>query len=146
MKAGTRRSSLSFGMFLLAASCGSFAMPAVQTNDQGVEYVAGGIGQDESQQMNAAAAKWPLALEFAQRSGTGSGAQYLADIDVHIRDSRGHEVLATTADGPFLLARLAPGRYTVQATVQGDSLTQHVNIRKGHPARVTFIWPQGGAA
>jgi hypothetical protein len=106
--------------------------------------VAGGIGQDEAQQMNAAATKWPLTLAFAERSGRG--AEYLADIDVHVRNAHGDEVLATTSDGPFLLARLAPGRYTVQATVHGDTLTRHVNIQEGRPARVTFIWPQGTAA
>lgn len=140
MKRTIRHSSVLLGLVLTGAWGISPAMPDVQTNDRGVEYVAGGIGLDESQEMSAAAAKWPLTLEFAARSGRG--AEYLADVDVHILDAQGREVLATTADGPYLLARLSPGHYKVEATAEGDKLTQRVTVQKGRAARVAFIWPR----
>jgi hypothetical protein len=48
-----------------------------------------------------------------------------------------------TAEGPFMVARLEPGRYEVEATLAGRTLKQAVEIRPGSPARSLFLWPAG---
>ena len=106
----------------------------------GVTWMSGGIGLDESQAMQQAARDWPLTIEFARHDGARS--DYLADVEVLVRDSRGHEVLGTRAQGPFLMARLAPGRYTVEAARGDQVLRRDVQIRAGQPARVLMLWPR----
>jgi hypothetical protein len=125
---------------LIATGASSLAMPAPQSSG-GVQYVTGGIGVEESSEMQAAAPQWPLSLEFAVQ--TADRAQWLADVDVRVTDRRGHEVLHALADGPLLLARLAPGDYTVHASAGGTSFDRRVHIAPGRHARAVFVWPAG---
>ena len=129
---------------LAAVLCGAAlfssaqGLPAVQRSGS-VEYVSGGIGKDESTAMQAAAAQWPLALEFAV---TGAErAQFASDVQVAVRDSAGRVVLDAVSDGPFLLARIAPGAYSVEATLQGRVQRRQVTLRQGASAKVMFSWP-----
>ena len=130
---------------LTAAFCGatfaSFAqeLPPVQRSGS-VEYVTGGIGRDESTALEAAAAQWPLALEFSVTGG--ARAAFAADVQVAVRDRSGRAVLEAVAGGPFLLARVEPGSYSVEATLQGRSQRRQVTVRRGASARVMFSWPE----
>ena len=129
------------GLAALASTGGSvLAMPAPQRSG-GVQYVSGGIGADESHDMQAAASQWPLALEFAVRSG--NLAQWLANVDVRIADRHGREVLHTLSDGPLLFAQLAPGDYTIRADADGRAIERHVHIGPGGHAKLTLVWPAG---
>jgi hypothetical protein len=49
--------------------------------------------------------------------------------------------------GPFLLARLAPGAYKIDASLGGRTLHREVQVQANHPASVLFLWPPspGGA-
>lgn len=125
-----------------ASTSASSSAPALpREHRQGeVVWMSGGIGLDESQAMQQAARDWPLTIEFARRDGARS--DYLADVEVLVRDARGHEVLGTRAQGPFLMAKLAPGRYTVEAARGDQVLRRDVQIRAGQPARVLMLWPQ----
>jgi hypothetical protein len=116
------------------------ALPAVQHMD-GIEVLSGGIGHDEALAMQREAGHWPLALEFAVKDQRH--ADFAADVAVRIRDAKGHEVLHTTASGPFLLARLPAGLYKIDAGMQGRSLHREVHVQAGQPARALFLWPQG---
>ncbi|GEM_PF-2386882 len=43
-----------------------------------------------------------------------------------------------------MLAKLAPGRYNVEATLAGKTLHEPVVVVKhGQPAQVAFVWPAG---
>ena len=53
----------------------------VQTQN-GIDYVAGGIGKEESEAMKVAAHDYDLMLTFA----TDDGGKYLADIGLQIED------------------------------------------------------------
>ena len=112
----------------------------MQRSDSGnIEYVTGGVGQGEAQAMKSATSQWPLALQFAVTTGAGK-AQYAADIDVAIHDAGGKSLLQAVSNGPFLLARLEPGTYTVQATRQGTMKQQKVTVRQGRTSRAMFTW------
>ena len=50
--------------------------------------------------------RFNLKLVFATQGGS-----YLADVNVRIDDTRGNKLLDTVSDGPWLLVRMAPGRY-----------------------------------
>ena len=42
--------------------------------------------------------------------------------------------------GPFVLARLPSGKYTVTATDEGRTKTRNVVIAANKPERLTFEW------
>jgi hypothetical protein len=126
-------------LILGGAATTAFALPDVKVAGN-VEYMTGGIGLDESTEMQAAARRWPLALEFAVKAG--DQAEWMANVDVTVVDHRGDTVLQATSEGPLLLARLAPGNYTVRASAAGKVLQRKVHIAPGESARAVFVWPQ----
>ncbi len=108
----------------------------------GIEYMSGGISSDEAELMQTVAPRWPATFEFAIKDGTRS--DFAADVAVTVRDAAGREVLShVVAEGPFMVARLDPGHYEVQATLAGQTLTQQVEIHAGSPTRTLFLWPAG---
>jgi len=110
-------------------------MPA--TEQQGdVSFVSGGVGRDESTALRQARSQWPLSLLF-----TGPGSSYVADVHVQITNPSGASVLDTRSHGPHMLVRLAPGRYTINATYGSTTRTQHVNVGGNGSARATFSFP-----
>jgi hypothetical protein len=116
--------------------------PAIHITDTGVAYASGGIGSDESAMMRSASRDWPATFEFAVRDGKRN--DFVADVLVSVRDAAGKPVLDNVlAKGPFMLTRLDPGRYQVQATLGGRTLTQRIEVQKGSPARTVFVWPAG---
>jgi hypothetical protein len=115
-------------------------LPPVQRSGA-VEYLSGGIGVDESTAIQNASKQWPLTLEFAIQNK--QRAEFAADVAVKVHDAKGRAVLDTTAGGPFLLAKLVPGAYTVDATLGGKTLHAKVNVKAGQPAKAVLVWPAG---
>ena len=125
---------------LVAAGASAWALPQVKTTGD-VQYMTGGIGEDESTAMLEQSHHWPLTLEFARKAG--KGAEWMANVGVTVTDHRGDPVLQATSDGPLLLARLAPGNYTVRASAGGQVIERHVHVTPGHPGKAVLVWPQG---
>lgn len=115
-------------------------LPAVQTSGA-VQYLSGGIGLDESTAIKSASASWPLTLEFSVAAP--ERALFASGVKVEIRDGKGALLLETTATGPYLLAKLAPGAYRIQATLDGKALQRQVQIKARQPQRVALVWPAG---
>jgi hypothetical protein len=135
--------ALSLGGLGGAPAWADGALPAVE-RIHGIEVLSGGVGRDEARALQGEARHWPLALEFAVKEPkVTNGAEFAADVAVHIRDAHGRGVLDTTADGPFLLARLAPGTYRVDASLDGHALHRDVRVEAGHTSQVLLLWPQG---
>ena len=106
-----------------------------------IEYIVGGIGHDESEAIEHASAQWPLSVEFAEKDGAHS--DFVADVHVVVRDAKGKAVLKTDSAGPFLLARLAPGHYTVHASLGGKLLEQAIDVKSTPSHRALMLWPAG---
>lgn len=127
------------GVAVLAGGSAAWAAVLPPVRAQGaVKYLSGGIGIDESRAISREAGRWPMTLEFAARDKARH--EYVADVKVRVRDARGHTVLDTMSDGPFLLARLGPGRYRVNATYEGRTLTHRIDVKAGMPVRQVFVW------
>ena len=107
------------------------AMPAMQSQGA-VRYACGGIGSDESSAMRAAMKQHPLSLLFAQ-----PGGEYLADVDVAIKQADGSTVLAMRAAGPVCLVDLPAGKYRVEAT-SGGARKSHMVTVGATPATADF--------
>lgn len=112
-------------------------MPEVRSAGP-VNYVSGGVGEAEIAAMKQAAMKYPLELVFVQNAVPRD--QYLAGVGVRIENSRGQVVLETVADGPFLLAQLPAGRYTVSARLEDIVKRRDLALSSGQHRRVVFEW------
>jgi len=112
-------------------------LPAEKIAGQ-VHYVTGGVGQEEAEAFRQAQRDYSLALEFGNQ--TKPRAQFTADVNVLIRDARGNTVLDAVSDGPFLLARLPAGRYTIRATQNGRTLDRVATVAGGKSTHVAFLW------
>ena len=130
------RRLLGFGIVATMTVASSFAAAESVVEGRTAQdrrYIAGGIGLEESGQMKAAAGDFPLAITVTAKSGA-----YLADSQIRIEDAQGKVVLETKVEAPYLLVDLAPGRYKVDATLQGQRQTRSVDIAATATARIAF--------
>jgi hypothetical protein len=141
MNSLTRAGLVAVALMLAQTANVAFAatpnLPPVQHQGE-VTYLSGGIGSDQSTAIKDQMYKYPLILEFAQKSHDGN--EYLADIPVHITDMNGATLLNATSHGPFMLASLPNGRYKVTATHDGKTQQRVVNITSSAPHRDLFLW------
>lgn len=127
------------GALLGALSAQAATNPPIRMAN-GIEYMSGGIGSDEAQLMETVAPRWPATLEFATQNH--KSAEFAADVRVTVRNASGKAVLDNVqAGGPFLVARLDPGRYEVEATLGGQLLKQELTVRSGTGTKAMFLWP-----
>ncbi len=92
--------------------------------DRGIAWVSGGIGLSERELLAARFGRdYNLRLEFALPTGS-----YVAQINVQISRVNGEEVLAVADVGPWLLTKLPPGNYSVQASAQGQQFQSSVTV------------------
>ncbi len=112
-------------------------LPPEQTQGT-VTYVSGGIGQEETQAFESAQRQYPLSLEFALQHAPRP--IFTADVHVTITDKQGKSLLDTRSNGPFLLAKLPAGNYTVTAEQHGKTLTKTVHVATHKPAHLMFLW------
>ena len=116
--------------------------PEVKT-ENGVAYLCGGVGLDESENMKRQARNYDLMLTFAARDGS-----YLADANVDIADARGRSVLTTTCGAPILLVNLPKsGSYRIRSEISGHAQTRSVSVstKKGSAKSVVMVWPSSVA-
>jgi hypothetical protein len=126
---------------LPAMAMTAMSMPAEQYQ-RSVGYVTGGIGEREARLFERQMMSHPLAIELLEHAGKAE--EFTANAMVRITDRHGHAMLDARAGGPFMLVDLAPGRYSIQATLAGDTLTKsHVWVTEGKTARATFEFPAG---
>ncbi len=112
-------------------------LPAVQTQGS-VKYLSGGIGETETAAIKHIAKYYPLELEFVLKAKPKD--EYTAGVNVRIKDAHHKMVLNATSDGPFLLAKLPAGKYTVSAERNHQVKIQEVTIAAKDHQRVVFEW------
>jgi hypothetical protein len=112
-----------------------------------VDFVTGGVGKEEADLLKQASADYPLTVEFASSgplpTDQGSKGYYISGATVDIRDAQGHSVLATTTDGPFLLARLPDGVYTIETTWNGIHKQATVDVAGTKRNHIVFDYARG---
>ena len=137
VKTGTRTllTAITFTTSLLLTTVAP-AAPEVQTMGS-VSFVSGGVGEDEVQEIKSLVRDYPLELMFVTKAPRN---RYLSGVKVEIKDKDGKTVLDTESRGPYLLAKMPPGRYTISAASQGISKRQTVQIAQGKSQRAVFVW------
>ena len=100
----------------------------------GVTYITGGFGDNESEAFKAAMADYSVGMVFSE-----SGGAYLADIPVQIKGAGGTNVDIKAA-GPYLLMNLPEGKYTAIASHQGKSMNREFSVSGQKGQRISFTW------
>ena len=112
-------------------------LPAAQKAGE-VTYIIGGIGQTEADAIKHAAKYYPLELEFVLKAKPK--AEYLSNVQVRIKDAHDKMVLNVNADGPYLLAKIPAGKYTISAERNGKVEHRQIEISATDHRRVVFEW------
>ncbi|CAI8917642.1 Carboxypeptidase regulatory-like domain-containing protein [Pseudomonas sp. IT-347P] len=134
--------ALLFPVMLQAASLEPVDSAAVQVQQQqqnGVTYVAGGIGEDEAKAIQQSTG-YNLHMTFA----VGEQDEYTADVDVTIQQSSGQTLLTLNHTGPLVYVQLPPGKYTVVATRNGETRRDVTDVGSGTPRNLVFHWNDAG--
>lgn len=134
---------LALPLYVLAAqaSAAVTSNPPIRMAPQGIEYMCGGSGKAEAAFMETVAPRWAASFQFAMNEA-GNARARVAGVKLVVRDAyNGYQVMDVMADAPHLLARLAPGTYTVEATLDGLTLIQPLTVMHGMAARAMFVWP-----
>ena len=106
------------------------------TSAQGRALVSGGVSFEELQALHARRDDYNLWLvTAAKRSGA-----YLADVRVKIIDAERRPVYEGLLDGPWLFIDLALGRYTVEATFNGQTQKTVTAIHLGDHHQAFFYF------
>ncbi len=116
--------------------------PVQPKTENGVRYLCGGVGLDESDYMKAEARGHGLLMTFATTDGS-----YLAKVHVDIADSRGKPLLSVDCDAPMLLVDLPRNAsYRILAQTGGASLARNASVKSGGGSRLVFVWPMHSGA
>jgi len=112
------------------------ALPPEQQQGE-VTYIAGGNTEKEANAIKRASQDFPLELVFRQT--VNGKVKDLTDVPVKITDASNKVVFQGESPGPYFIARLPAGRYTVTAHWDDWDFSKNVTIG-GDRDRVVFAW------
>jgi len=112
------------GAALAQSAPGAAPPPEVQRAGE-VEYLSGGAGEEERAAMTAQQAAFPLRIVFSERGG----GYAVAD---RVELSRGGAKVASIDNaGPWLMLKVAPGDYVIEARFEGRTERRQVKVATG---------------
>lgn len=111
-------------------------IPAPKEAMGGFKYVTGGVGDVEQANMQAKYADYSFKLVNVL---SGPDAAYVSNVHVTITHN-GEVVLETTTHGPWLIADIPAGSYTVEASFDGATQRNIVKLHQGADQRLVMDW------
>ena len=125
----TARSTQWISTAALACALGAFQVYAqssdtlpMATESGAVSVISGGVDLDEAARMRQASGRYPLRVVFSV-----PGGDYAVPDEFKLLQG-GSEMMSIPAAGPWLLIDLPPGKYTMQARVQGRVFDRTVTV------------------
>lgn len=115
--------------------CGLLLLASLPARAADVPYVSGGVGADSRDELLAKESEYNLKVVAAATSG-----DFLANVEIVIESAKKERVLETTMEGPILLAKLAPGTYTIRATSDAQPQSKSVTVPSQGLQQVDFRW------
>ncbi|CAD5198728.1 carboxypeptidase regulatory-like domain-containing protein [Pseudomonas sp. FEN] len=111
---------------------------AVQLSPQtqnGVSYLTGGIGEDETRAMLQARG-YNLHIVMS----VGAKGEYVPDVDITIQKAGGESVLSLTQVGPMVYVKLPAGKYEIVSHRNGREERQSVVLSGEASETVNVNW------
>ena len=127
----------------LSAACLTFSsMVFAQIPDtqysQGISYISGGVGEEESQAILTESKQWPLLLELSQLEN-GRGV-WIFGAKIKILNTMNQVIFDAQADGPYILINLTAGQYQIEASYQGSIQKKSVLIQGSGLQKLAIFW------
>ena len=126
-------------VFVSSLSLAQADIPEAKVS-QGIEYISGGIGSEESDAMLALGKKRPLVLEFSQDHP--QRPLWVADVTVKILDQKKKLVFEALSDGPIMLLKMTAGKYDAEYTFEGKVLKRSLVVEEGKFQKQSIVWPR----
>lgn len=124
-----------FGLMSVSTGFAMNARPLTMQTEHGIPYVSGGVSLEDRQTLRQMTTDDNLQLIFAAKNH-----DYLSDVAVRITNAKGHEVLNTVAQGPWLFTKLPAGTYTIKATTKGHAQGALAEVSATGQTRVYLTW------
>jgi hypothetical protein len=128
---------VAFLICILAAPLIWAQIPQTQYS-QGVSYITGGVGEEESSAILAEAKQWPLLLELSQLEN-GRGI-WIFGSQIKILDTKNAVIFDAKADGPYMLVNLTAGDYVIQASYLGVEQKRSISMKAGQSQKISIFW------
>lgn len=122
---------------LLIGGTAHAQIPATQ-HANGISYITGGVGEEESLAIVAEAKQWPLFLELSQLEN-GRGV-WIFGADIKILNSKQQVVFEAQAEGPYMVINLDAGDYSIEASYQGVVQKRAISVKANTPQKVSIFW------
>ena len=116
-------------------------LPRVQQSASGMADVTGGIPYEQIPSFQQARGQYSLNIEVYEKAGAKN--EFTADALVKLFDRSGNVVLDAKTEGPFLWAKVPPGQYKLQTTLNGKMKESRVAINSSGSTRAIVVFPQG---
>lgn len=121
---------------------GSFALAQIPDTQrsEGIAYISGGVGEEETNAILSEAKQWPLLLELSQIEN-GRGV-WIFGAQIKVIDGQKKAIFDAQADGPYMLINLESGDYQIQASYQGVEQRRSISVKSGTPQKIVIFWKQ----
>jgi hypothetical protein len=126
-------------VFFSSLSLAQVEIPDAKVS-QGIEYISGGIGSEESDALLALGKKWPLVLEFSQDHP--QRPLWVADVTVKIMDQKKKVIFEALSEGPIMLLKINPGKYDAEYSFEGKVLKRSLVIEDSKFQKQSVVWPR----
>jgi hypothetical protein len=90
----------------------------------GIDYVSGGVTDEERKEMRRISNKYPMQLVFI----AGENMQPIQGVKVTVRDIKGAPLIEAVADGPYFFFNPPSGRWTMDAEYAGEVVSRTVDL------------------
>ncbi|MGD2141578.1 MAG: carboxypeptidase-like regulatory domain-containing protein [Burkholderiales bacterium] len=116
----------------------SNASAEIEIHDQqGVRYVTGGMTEDERDEMNKLASRFPMHIVMIDHA---KQHQPIKGVEVVVRDVSGNVLLQARSEGPLMFVDVIGGRYTVEAEYDGEKQTETKDLTGRRYLRLRFTF------
>lgn len=112
----------------MIAVLGTAQAPAQEkvVTQKNVSFVSGGVALDSRERLQAQEKEFNLKLVFTLVEGN-----YVSDVGVVVKNAAGQPLIEHRADGPFFMARLPAGTYSVAVAYEGNAQNRMVKVGSG---------------
>lgn len=124
-------------IYLTCISTACAQIPGTQYS-QGISYISGGVGEEESQAILAEAKEWPILVELSQLEN-GRGV-WIFGAKIKILNAKNQVIFDAHADGPYMLINLPAGDYLLEGTYQGVVQKKAIAVKSALPQKANLFW------
>ncbi len=111
-------------------------VPKVRTTPTGLQFMTGGIGEEDVAIMRRQAKQFTLNLLFSE----GTSGRWVTDLNVNIYNEQDALVFRIVGSKPMLYVNLPAGTYTILANNDGQKLRHQFTVEEGVSQRIILNW------